>query len=198
MAKIDKDLIQQLRTRTGCGMMDCKKALEETDGDLQKAVEVLRKKGASIAQKRAENTTAEGIVEAYIHPGNQVGVMIELNCETDFVARTEDMKQFAKDVAMHIAALSPLYLTPAEVDEKFVEHERRIIKEQLANSGKPEKMIEQIAEGKLKKTLAEICLLEQPFVKNDQLTVSDALKDLIAKLGENIVIKRFCRFDIKA
>lgn len=198
MAKIDKELIQKLRTRTGCGMMDCKKALEETGGDVQKAVEMLRKKGAAIAEKRAEHETAEGIVEAYIHPGNQVGVLVELVCETDFVARTKDMKQFAKDLAMHIAAMHPLYLKPEDVDEKFVEHERRIIQEQLADSGKPEKMIAQIAEGKLKKVLSEICLLDQPFVKNDQLTVNDALKDLIAKLGENIVIKRFCRYEIGA
>lgn len=198
MAKIDKDLIQKLRTRTGCGMMDCKKALEETGGDLTRAVEILRKKGAAIAQKRSENATAEGIIESYIHPGNQVGVLIELDCETDFVARTEDMKKFAKDVAMHIAALSPLYLKPEDVDEKFVENERRIIKDQLANSGKPEKMIDQIAEGKLKKVLSEICLMEQPFVKNDKLTINEALQELIAKLGENIIIKRFCRFEIGA
>ncbi|MGE0207053.1 MAG: translation elongation factor Ts [Candidatus Babeliales bacterium] len=198
MAKIDKDLIQDLRNRTGCGMMDCKKALEETGGDIDKSIEILRKKGASIAEKRSGNKTAEGIIEAYIHPGNQVGVLIELNCETDFVARTAAMHQFAKDVAMHIAALRPEYLKPEDADPKFVENELRIIHEQLTEEKKPEKMIAQIAQGKLKKILTEKCLLEQPFVKNDKITVHDALKELIAKLGENIVIKRFCRFEIGA
>lgn len=196
MAKIDKELVQKLRTRTGCGLMDCKKALEETDGDLEKAVDLLRQKGAAIAQKRAEQATTEGIVQAYVHPGNQLGVMVELNCETDFVARTEDIKQFAYDLCMHIAAMKPLYLTPKDVDETFLEHERTILKEQLADSGKPEKMINQIVEGKLNKLYSEICLLKQSFVKNDQLTIEDVLQEMIAKTGENIIIKRFCRFEI--
>jgi elongation factor Ts len=198
MAKIDKDLIQKLRMRTGCGMMDCKKALEETDGDLEKALELLRKKGASFAAKRSEHATAEGVIEAYIHPGNQLGVMVEVDCETDFVARTDELKKFAKDLCMHIAAMKPLYLTPEDVDEKFLETERKIVREQLADSGKPEKIIEQIVEGKIKKIFSEVCLLQQPYVKNDQLTIEDLLKEIIAKTGENIIIKRFCLFEIGA
>lgn len=198
MAKIDKDLIQKLRDRTGCGMMDCKKSLEESGGDLEKAVEELRKKGAAIAKKRSGKATAQGIIQAYIHPGNQVGVMVEINCETDFVARTDDVKQFATDICMHIAAMKTLYIKPEDIDQKFLEHERSIIKAQLVDSGKPEKIIDQIADGKINKLFSDICLLKQSFVKNDQLTVEDLLKDLIAKTGENIIIKRFCRFEIGA
>lgn len=198
MAKIDMALIQQLRERTGLGMMDCKKALEETDGNLEQAVDLLRKKGALVAAKRAEKTTAEGIVQAYIHPGNQVGVLLEINCETDFVARTEALKQFASDLCMHIAALKPLYLSPEHVDEKFLEHEKSILREQLLQSGKAEKFIDKILEGKLQKLYSEVCLLNQPFVKNDQLTVDQMIQELIAKTGEKIHIKRFVRYEIGA
>lgn len=198
MAKIDLSLIQELRTRTGLGMMDCRKALEETNGDMDKAIEILRKKGAAVAAKRSDKETAQGIVHAYIHPGSQLGVLVEINCETDFVARTQDMQTFAKDLCMHIAAIKPLYLSSADVDPKFLEHERAIFKEQLASSGKPEKILEQIIEGKVKKLYSDICLLHQPFVKNDQLTIEDAVKELIAKTGENIKIRRFSRFEIGA
>ena len=198
MAKIDLSLIQELRTRTGLGMMDCRKALEESNGDVDKAIEVLRKKGAAVAAKRSDKETAQGIVHAYIHPGSLLGVLVEINCETDFVARTQDMQTFAKDLCMHIAAIKPLYLSPADVDPKFLEHERTIFKEQLASSGKPEKILEQIIEGKVKKLYSDICLLNQAFVKNDQLTIEDAIKELIAKTGENIKIRRFARFEIGA
>lgn len=196
MAQIDKKMIMQLRDQTGVGMMDCKKALEETGGDFEKALDVLRKKGAKIASKRSGNVTAEGLVHTYIHPGSTLGVMIEINCETDFVARTDDVKNFASDVAMHIAAVKPMYLTPEDVDEQFLARERSVVKEQLADSGKPEKIIDQIVEGKINKLYRDICLMEQPFVKNDQLTISELLQELIAKMGENIKIKRFCRFEI--
>jgi len=196
MAKISMKDVQELRDRTGAGMMDCKKALEEAGGDIEKAIETLRKKGAALASKRAGKETAEGVVEAYIHPGNRVGVLLEVDCETDFVARTDDFKNLAKEVCMHIAALKPLYLSPEDVDPKFLEHEKNILKEQLADSGKPEKVIDQIVQGKLNKLYSEICLLEQPFVKNDQLTIADLLKETIAKIGENIKIKRFARFEI--
>lgn len=198
MAKIDIKLIQQLRDRTGLGMMDCKKALEESNGDLEKAVDLLRKKGAAVAAKRGGNVTAEGLVHAYIHPGARVGVLVEINCETDFVARNENMLKFAQDLCLHIAALRPLYLSPEEVDPKFLEHERTVFKEQMADSGKPEKIIDQIVDGKVNKLYSDICLLKQPFVKNDQQTVDDVLKDLIAKTGENIKIKRFARYEIGA
>lgn len=196
MAKIEMNLIQTLRDRTGLGMMDCKKALEETDGDVEKAIELLRKKGAAVALKRADKMTSEGLVHAYIHPGARIGVLIEINCETDFVANTADIKQAAQDICMHIAALKPLYLSPEEVDPKFLEAEKDILREQLVNSGKPEKIINQILEGKLEKMYADICLLKQTFVKNDQLTIDDLIKSLIAKTGENIKIRRFARFEI--
>ncbi len=198
MATIDRKLIIELREMTGLGMMDCKKALEQADGDLQKAVELLRKKGAAVAAKRAEKATSEGIVHAYIHPGARLGVLLELNCETDFVARTEDMKKTVHDICMHIAAVKPLYLNPEEVDPKFLEHEKTILKEQLADSGKPEKIINSIIEGKVKKLYSDICLVKQTFVKNDQFTIEDVLEELMAKTGEKIHIKRFARFDIGA
>ncbi|EKD23433.1 MAG: hypothetical protein ACD_82C00042G0002 [uncultured bacterium] len=198
MAKIDMEIVKQLRETTGLGMMDCKKALEETNGDIDKAIDLLRKKGASVAAKRAGKETHEGLVHAYIHPGSQVGVLVELSCETDFVARTEDIKKFAQDICLHIAAIKPLYLNEQDVDPKFLEHEREIIKGQLADSGKPEKMIDQIVEGKVNKLYSEVCLLKQPFVKNDQLTVEQAVTELIGKTGENIKIRRFARFDVKA
>lgn len=191
-------LIQQLRDMTGVGMMDCKKALQENDGDLDKAVDFLRKKGAAIAAKRGGNETAEGLVHAYIHPGSRVGVLIELNCETDFVANTDEMKQAAHDICLHIAALKPLYLAPEDVDPKFLEHERTIMTEQMKDSGKPEKIINSIVDGKINKLYSDICLLKQSYVKNDQLTIEDVIKELIAKLGENIKIKRFARFEIGA
>ena len=198
MTKISLELIQQLRERTGIGMMDCRKALEEAAGDIEKAIELLRKKGAAVAAKRAGNATSEGLVHAYIHPGSRVGVLIEIDCETDFVARTNEIQQFARDLSLHIAALKPLYLNPEDVDAKFLEHEKEILKAQLASSGKPEKILNQIVEGKLTKLYSDICLMKQTFVKNDQLTIEDVLKDLIAKMGEKIVIRRFSRFEIGA
>lgn len=198
MAKISIELIQQLRERTGVGMLDCKKALEETNGDIEKAVELLRKKGAAVAAKRGSNVTAEGLVHAYIHPGARVGVLIEINCETDFVARTEDLKAFANDLCMHIAAMKPLYLAPQDVDPKFLEREKDIFKQQLLDAGKPEKIVAQIVEGKIQKMYSEVCLLNQTFVKNDQLTVDELLKELIGRIGESIKIKRFARFEIGA
>lgn len=196
MATITMELIQQLRDKTGVGMMDCKKALIESNGDIEKAIEILRKKGAAIAAKRSGNATVEGLVHAYIHPGSRIGVLLEVNCETDFVARTEALKQFAADICLHIAAMKPQCVSPEDVDLLFLEKERSIFREQLVASGKPEKIIEQILEGKIAKLYTEICLMQQPFVKNDKMAVDDVLKDLIAKLGENIKIKRFVRFEI--
>jgi elongation factor Ts len=196
MVKIDKNLIQELRERTGLGLMDCRKALEETNGNIEQAVEILRKKGAAVAAKRADKETAQGVVRTYIHPGDQLGVMVEINCETDFVARTEAVQQFAKDLCMHIAAMKPLYLSQADVDEKFLEHEKNILREQLKDSGKPEKIINQILEGRLKKLYSEVCLLDQTFVKNDQFTIDQMIKEIIGKTGENVRIRRFARFQI--
>lgn len=196
MVKIDRELIQKLRDHTGLGLMDCRKALEECGGDIEAAIEFLRKKGVAMAAKRSDKTTSEGVVYAYIHPGDKLGVMVEINCETDFVANTADVRQFAKDLCLHITAMKPMYVKADEVDAKFLEHEKSILKEQLANSGKPEKMLDQIIEGKISRLYSEICLLQQPFVKNDQYTVNDVLIQLIAKTGENIVIRRFARFEI--
>lgn len=196
MAKVDIALIQKLRERTGLGMMDCKNALDESGGDIEKAIEILRKKGAAVAAKRSDKTTAEGIIHAYIHPGSQLGVLLEINCETDFVARTEDVKQFAHDVCMHIAAAKPLYLSADQVDPKFVEKEKEILREQLEKAGKTGKIADQIMEGKLKKVYSDVCLLEQPFVKNDKITVQELMQHLIAKTGENIRIARFARYEV--
>ena len=198
MAKIDLQLIQELRTRTGIGMMDCKKALEEANGDMEKAIDLLRKKGAAVAAKRAGNETSEGLVHAYIHAGAQVGVLVEINCETDFVARTADTKQFAQDIAMHIAAFKPLCVSPENLDPAFLEKEKNIFKEQLLASGKPANMVDKIVEGKVQKLYSEVCLMQQTFVKNDKMTIDDLLKDLIAKMGEKITIRRFVRYEIGA
>jgi elongation factor Ts len=194
MAEVTLALIQQLRERTGIGMMDCKKALIEAGGDIEKAIELLRKKGGLLAEKRAGKETAEGLVISYIHPGSTIGVLVEINCETDFVARTPDMSAFAHDVAMQIAAFRPVCVQSADVDPALLEKERAIYREQLA--GKPAQIIDKIIEGKLEKYYTDICLLNQPFIKNDKLTVGDVLKELIAKMGESIKIRRFVRFEI--
>ena len=196
MVKIDKALLQELRDHTGLGLMDCRKALEETAGDFDQALELLRKKGASVAAKRADKETGEGIIKAYIHPGDRLGVLLELNCETDFVANTEGVRQFAQDLCLQIAANKAMYVSPENVDQAFLAHEKDIFREQMANSGKPEKIIDQIVEGKVKKLYSDICLLEQSFIKNDQVTVKDVLQELIAKTGESIRIRRFCRFEL--
>ncbi len=196
MAEISLELIKQLRERTGVGMMDCKKALEESNCDIDKAIELLRKKGAAIAQKRSGQETSEGLIYSYIHPGSKVGVLVEINCETDFVARTEDMIKFAADVAMQVAAFRPICVTPEQVDTELIEKEKNIFREQL--KGKQPNIVDQIIEGKLQKYYTEVCLLNQPFIKNDKVTIHDMLKDLIAKMGENIKIKRFIRYEIGA
>lgn len=196
MAKVSLKDIQTLRTMTGLGMLDCKKALEESNGDVEKAVEILRKRGVALAGKRAGKDTGEGIVHSYIHPGDQTGVLLEINCETDFVARTSDIKEFAKDLAMHIAAIKPKYVKPEEVEQSFLDKEREIAIAQLKEQGKPDNMIDKIVDGKMKKISSEVCLLKQPFVKNDKKTVEEIIQELSAKTGENIQVKRFCRFEI--
>ena len=196
MVKIDKALLQELRDHTGLGLMDCRKALEETAGDFDQALELLRKKGALVAAKRADKETGEGVVKAYIHPGDRLGVLIEINCETDFVANTEAVRQFAQDLCLQIAANKAMYVSPENVDEAFLAHEKDIFREQMANSGKPEKIIDQIVQGKLQKLYSEVCLLQQAFVKDDSKTVDEVIKELIAKTGENIRIKHFARFEI--
>lgn len=195
---IDKALIQKLREMTGLGMLDCKKALEQTNNDLEKAIDILRKQGAAVAAKRSVRETGQGYVHAYIHPGNRIGVLLEVNCETDFVAATKDVAQFAQDVCLHIAAMKPLYLDEQQVDPAFLAHERDVFVAQMKDSGKPEKIVEGIIEGKINKLYTDICLLKQAFVKNEQITIGELLSQLAIKTGENIRIKRFARFEIGA
>lgn len=196
MANITKELIQELRERTEIGMMECKKALTEASGDMEKAIELLRKKGASLASKRAGKEAKNGIVHSYIHPGANIGVIVEINCETDFSAKTDVMKEFAKDVCMQIAAASPLCVKPEDLNPSLIEKEREIIREQVKKSGKTENLIDKITENKLEKFYATACLLKQRFVKNDKISIQDHLNELVAKIGESIQIKRFCRYQI--
>jgi elongation factor Ts len=177
-------------------MMDCKKALAESDGDMEKAVEFLRKKGLATAQKRAGRATSEGIVQAYIHMGGKIGVLVEVNCESDFVAKNEDFQAFAKNIAMHIAATNPVGIAPEDVPAAVVEKEMEIYRGQAREMGKPEKMLEKIAEGKMAKFFKDNCLLNQPYVRDPNLTIADLLNETIAKIGENISIRRFARFQI--
>ncbi len=194
--KITSELVKELRERTGVGMMDCKKALVETGGDVEKAIQYLREKGLSAAAKRAGRETKEGSIFSYIHPGAKLGVLVEIDCETDFVARTDDFQELGKNIAMQVAASAPLTVSREELPEDVVEREREIFKKQALSSGKPENVVDKIVEGKIEKFYHEVCLLEQPFVKNDKETVEDLLKATIAKLGENIIVKRFARFQL--
>jgi elongation factor Ts len=194
---ISADMVKGLRQKTGCGIMECKQALQETGGDLETAVEALRKKGLKTAAKKAGRATSEGQVGAYIHPGGEIGVLIEINCETDFVARTEDFQQLVKDICMQIAASSPQYVRREDVPQEVIEKEKEIYQAQLAESGKPENIIDKIVQGKLEKGFfAQYCLLDQPFIRDDKLTVGQLVTEKIAKLGENLNISRFSRFQL--
>ncbi len=196
MAKITTEMIKELRERTGAGLLDCKKALEQADGDPDKAVEILRKMGIAKADKKLDRETKEGIIEAYIHPGSQLGVLVEINCETDFVARTEDFKHFAHEIAMQIAAAAPKYVSVEDIPEEVIEKEKEIYLAQLKDSKKPPHVIDKIIEGKLKKFYQEVVLLEQPYIRDESKTIRDLLKETIGKLKENIRIKRFARFRV--
>ncbi|MDR3629287.1 MAG: translation elongation factor Ts [Desulfocapsaceae bacterium] len=193
---ITSQMVKDLRDKTAAGMMDCKKALNETNGDMEKAVDLLRQKGLAVAAKRAGRATSEGVIETYIHAGGKLGVMVELNCETDFVAKTEDFRGFARDLAMHIAAVSPVAVTREEVPAHIVSREKEIYIQQALESGKPESIVEKMIAGKMEKYLAEICLLEQKFVKDPDRSIQDLLTELVGKMGENISIKRFARFQV--
>ena len=194
--KITSQMVKELRDKTNAGMMDCKKALTETEGEMEKAVDLLRQKGLAVAQKRADRATSQGVVESYIHAGSKLGVLVEVGCETDFVAKTDDFIAFAKDIAMHIAASNPVAVTREEVPAEIVDRERDIYKAQALESGKPENIVDKIISGKIDKYISEIALMEQKFVKNPDLSIQDLLNELIAKMGENISIKRFARFQI--
>ena len=196
MAEITAALVKELRERTGAGMMDCKKALSATDGDLEKAIDFLREKGLAAAAKKAGRVAAEGLVEAYIHGGGRIGVLVEVNCETDFVAKTDAFKELVKDIAMHIAATNPSYLKREEVPTAELEHEQAVLAEQARNEGKHEKIIEKMVAGRIEKYYKEVCLMEQPFVKDPDKTISDLITESIAKIGENISIRRFTRYQL--
>jgi len=191
-------MVKELRDKTNAGMMDCKKALTETGGDIEKAVDLLRQKGLAVAQKRAGRATSEGVVETYIHAGGKLGVMVEVGCETDFVAKTDDFKVFARDLAMHIAATNPVAIRREDVPEEVVAREREIYRQQALDTGKPENIVDKIVDGKMDKFYGEACLLEQKFVKNPDLSIQDLLNEVIAKMGENIAIARFARFQVGA
>ena len=194
MAEITAKLVMELRGKTGLGMMDCKKALQETGGNIDEAVDYLRKQGMAAVEKRAGRQASEGLITSYIHPGDRLGVLAEVNCETDFVARTEDFQKFVKDVAMHIAASRPLAVERDDLGNEVIEKERAIYLEQAKNEGKPDHIAEKIVTGRLEKYYQEVCLLEQPFVKNPDQTVKDLVVELTAKVGERITISRFACF----
>jgi elongation factor Ts len=193
--EITAAMVKELRESTGAGMMDCKKALVETDGNMEKAVEALRKKGLATAAKKAGRIASEGLVEAYIHGGGRIGVMVEVNIETDFAAKNQDFKDFCHDVAMQIAAHSPLYVRREEVPAEVIEKEREILKAQAVKEGKPEAIAEKMVNGRIEKYYAEVCLLEQAFIKDPDKTVEQVLKEKIALIGENMNIRRFVRFE---
>ncbi len=197
-ATVTAAMVKELRDRTGAGMMDCKKALVETGGELEPAIDALRKKGLASAAKKAGRATSDGLVVSYIHAGGRIGVLLEINCETDFVARTDDFQKLAHDVSLHIAASQPRFIGRAEVTDEVLQREKRIHREQALESGKPEQIVERIVEGRMSKFFSENCLLEQPFVKDPEQTVEDVLKAAIAKLGENMRICRFARFQLGA
>lgn len=188
--------VKALREISGAGMMDCKKALQEADGNIEKAQEILREKGLAAAAKKAGRIAAEGIVESYIHGGGKIGVLVEVNCETDFVANTDEFKSFVRDIAMHIAATNPMYLSEEDIDPAVVEKEREILTVQAQNEGKPENIIEKMVDGRIKKFKKEICLLDQPFVKDPDMTIQEYVNEKVGKMGEKITIRRFTRYEM--
>ena len=196
MANITAAMVKELRETTGAGMMDCKKALMHTEGDQEKAVDFLREKGLAAAAKKAGRVAAEGAVTSYIHAGGKIGVLVEINCETDFVANTDEFQSFAREIAMQIAAANPTCVRREEVDTKELDHEREVLREQALQEGKPEKIVEKMVEGRIEKYYKEVCLMEQPFIKDPDQTITDLVKSKIAKIGENISIRRFVRYQL--
>jgi len=196
MVQISAAMVKELREATGSGIMDCKRVLADAEGNIEKAIELLRKKGLAKAAKRAGRSTSEGLIYSYIHTGAKLGVLLEVNCESDFVAKTEDFQAFAKNIAMHIAAANPAGMNPEDVDPAVVEKEKEIFRAQMLEEGKPENIIDKIVEGKVEKFYKEVCLMSQQYVKDPQKTIDDVLKETISVIGENIQIKRFTRFQI--
>ncbi len=194
--EIAADMVKELRQRTGIGMMECKKALQESKGDMDKAILILRKKGYARAKEKMSREAADGVVGSYIHLDGKIGVLVEVNCESDFVARNEEFKELVKNIAMHIAAANPQYVSSAEVPENVLEQEKEVIREQFKDSKKPAEIMERIVQGKLRKFYEEVCLLDQPFIKDDKISVKELVASYIAKFGENIKIRRFARFEL--
>ncbi|RKY78140.1 elongation factor Ts [candidate division KSB1 bacterium] len=194
--EVSAEMVKQLREQTGAGIMDCKKALQENNGDFAKAMEYLRKKGIVAAQKRSTRETGEGIIDAYIHPGSRLGVLIEVNCETDFVANTNEFRRFVRDMAMQVAASNPLVISREQLAPEIIEREMEIYRTQAKESGKPDHVVEKIVQGKVEKFYQDVCLLEQSYIRDPEKTVQDVLTEITAKLGENIQIKRFVRFHL--
>lgn len=194
--EVNAAVVKELREKTGAGFMDCKKALSETGGNLEKAVDYLRQKGLAAAAKRAERVASEGAVGAYVHPGGKIGVLVEINCETDFVARTSEFQTLLKDIAMQIAAANPRYLRPEDISPEESEKEREIYRRQALETGKPEKVVDRIVDGKMERFYSEVCLLEQAFVKDPDRKVADVINDAIARLKENIQVRRFARYHL--
>lgn len=195
MAKITSQMVKELRERTQAGMMDCKRALEETGGDMEKAIDYLREKGLADAAKKSGRVAAEGLVEAYIHGEGRIGVLIEVNCETDFVAKTDDFKELVRELAMQVAALKAEYVSREDVPEELVAREREIIRQQALNEGRPEHVIDRIVDGRIDKFYEQICLLEQPYVRDNDKTIGEMIQERIAAIGENIQVRRFVRFE---
>ena len=198
MASVTASMVKELREKTGAGMMDCKQALTDCAGDLEKAVEFLRKKGLATAQKRAGRAVSEGTVQSYIHMGGKIGVLVEVGCESDFVAKNDEFREFTRNIAMHIAATNPVSIRREDVSQDIIAREMDIYRAQALESGKPEKILDKIAAGKLEKFYKENCLMNQAYVRNPDITIEDLLNELIAKIGENITIKRFARFEVGA
>jgi len=192
---ITASMVKELREKTGAGMMDCKKALTDANGNMDKATEILREKGLAAVAKKAGRIAAEGVVESYIH-GGRIGVLVEVNSETDFVAKNQEFKDFVRDVALHIAAANPLYVSKNEVEQETIEKEKEILRKQALNEGKPEKIVDKMVEGRIEKYYKEVCLLEQPFVKNPDITIGELLTEKVAKIGELLTIRRFVRFEV--
>lgn len=193
---ITASMVKELRERTGVGMMDCKKALQDANGDMERASELLRERGLAAAAKKAGRIAAEGIVDSYIHGGGRIGVLLEVNCETDFVARNQEFRTFVRDIAMHIAASNPQYVSRDDVPEEVIEKEREILRVQAINEGKPEKIVDKMVEGRIKKFFEDVCLLEQSFVRDSDKTVLEVLNEKIATIGENMSIRRFVRYEM--
>ncbi len=193
---IDAQQVKRLREKTGVGMMDCKKALQESEGDEEKALVYLRERGLAVAAKKADRTASEGIIDSYIHQGDKVGVLLELNCETDFVAKNEEFRELARNLCLQIAAANPSYLREEDVPAEIVEEEKEFLRRQAVNEGKPEHVVEKIIEGRIKKFYQENCLLQQLYVKDEEKTINDLIIDMVARLGENIIVRRFARFEV--